>query len=311
MKQAITEFKGVIPAVLSVFDREENFDEKGTRALIRHLLTYEIGGLYLTGSTGEAFLMNSEERKKQVEIVMEEVNGKCPVVVHVGAISTRESIRLAEHAQLAGAAGISSVPPFYFKFTEDQIFGYYKDIAESTDLPLIVYNIPLAGMMTVDMIRRLSEIDRVKGVKYTGTALYEVTQIRDACKEGFQIYGGCDELGVLNIAHGVDGIIGSFYNCIPDLYLKIWDAVKRSDIASAEELQRKALHVIMLGIRSKSMMACLKLWLRAGGIPAGYARRPFTNFTEEEQEQLVRSLVELEEKEETGLDLVRRIKERA
>ena len=138
-----------------------------------------------------------------------------------------------------------------------------------------------------------------------------MTQIRDACKEGFQIYGGCDELGVLNIAHGVDGIIGSFYNCIPDLYLKIWDAVKRSDIASAEELQRKALHVIMLGIRSKSMMACLKLWLRAGGIPAGYARRPFTNFTEEEQEQLVRSLVELEEKEETGLDLVRRIKERA
>lgn len=307
MKQTIENFRGVIPAVLSVFDRDEALDEQGTRGLIRHLLSYEIGGLYLTGSTGEAFLMNSEERMKQVEIVMEEAEGKVPVVVHVGAISTRESIRLARHAQSAGATGVSSVPPFYFKFTEDQIFGYYRDIAEATDLPMIVYNIPLAGMMTVDMIRRLSEIGNVKGVKYTGTALYEVTQIRDACKKGFRIYGGCDELGALNIAHGVDGIIGSFYNCIPDLYLKIWDAVKRSDLNTAEDLQRKALHVIECGIRSRSMMACIKLWLRAAGVPAGYARRPFTNFSPEEEQAFVTELAALDEAEAIGLDLVKKI----
>lgn len=307
MKQTIENFRGVIPAVLSVFDRDEALDEQGTRGLIRHLLSYEIGGLYLTGSTGEAFLMNSEERMKQVEIVMEEAGGKVPVVVHVGAISTRESIRLARHAQSTGAAGVSSVPPFYFKFTEDQIFGYYRDIAEATDLPMIVYNIPLAGMMTVDMIRRLSEIGNVKGVKYTGTALYEVTQIRDACKKGFRIYGGCDELGALNIAHGVDGIIGSFYNCIPDLYLKIWDAVKRSDLNTAEDLQRKALHVIECGIRSRSMMACIKLWLRAAGVPAGYARRPFTNFSPEEEQAFVTELAALDEAEAIGLDLVKKI----
>ena len=199
------------------------------------------------------------------------------------------------------------MPPFYFKFTEDQIFGYYRDIAEATDLPMIVYNIPLAGMMTVDMIRRLSEIGNVKGVKYTGTALYEVTQIRDACKKGFRIYGGCDELGALNIAHGVDGIIGSFYNCIPDLYLKIWDAVKRSDLNTAEDLQRKALHVIECGIRSRSMMACIKLWLRAAGVPAGYARRPFTNFSPEEEQAFVTELAALDEAEAIGLDLVKKI----
>lgn len=306
--KTISDFKGVIPAVLSVFDREENLDEQGTRGLIRHLMTYDIGGLYLTGSTGEAFLMNSEERKRQVEIVLDEVAGKLPVVVHVGAISTKESIALAEHAQQTGATGISSVPPFYFKFSEEQIYGYYRDIAESTDLPMIVYNIPLAGMMTVGMIERLSRIENVKGVKYTGTALYEVTQIRDACKDGFQIYGGCDELGSSNIALGVDGIIGSFYNCIPDLYLKIRDAVKRSDVQTASALQRKALQVIMLGVKSGSMMACIKLWLRRAGIPAGYARRPFTNFTEEEQNALVLDLLVLDEKESIGLDLVKRIK---
>ena len=309
MKKSIEDFKGVIPAVLSVFDAQEELDEKGTRELIRFLCSFDIGGLYLTGSTGEAFLMNSEERKRQVEIVRDEVGDRLPVVVHVGAMSTRASIELARHAEAVGAAGISSVPPFYFKFNEEQIFGYYRDISEATSLPMIVYNIPLAGMMTVSMIERLASLPNVRGVKYTGTALYEVTQIRDACKPGFQIYGGCDELGSSNIALGVDGIIGSFYNCIPDLYLRIWKAVKESDVETAARLQRKALHVIMLGIQSGSMMACIKLWLRAAGVQAGYARRPFDNFTEEQAESLVRSLLELDSREGLELAIARQIRE--
>ena len=308
MSRDIRDFKGVIPAVLSVFDKEENLDEESTRVFIRHLLSYDIGGLYLTGSTGETFLMNSEERMRQLEIVMEEVGDKVPVVVHVGAMSTRASIALAKHAEQLGAAGISSVPPFYFKYNQDQIFQYYKDVAESTSLPMIVYNIPLAGMMTVEQIIRLSEIENVKGVKYTGTALYEVTQIREGCKPGFQVYGGCDELGSSNIALGVDGIIGSFYNVIPDLYLKIWKAVKDSDIPTATALQAKAVHVIMAGIHSGSMMACMKVWLRGAGIPAGYARRPFTNFTEAEERKLLEELTKIDEKDGTELDIVRRIR---
>ena len=302
-------FKGVIPAVLSVFDRDENLDEAGTRQFIRHLLSYDIGGLYLTGSTGETFLMDSAERMRQLEIVMEEVGDRVPVVVHVGAMSTRASIALAKHAEQLGAAGISSVPPFYFKYNADQIFGFYRDVAQSTGLPMIVYNIPLAGMMTVEQIVRLSELENVKGVKYTGTALYEVTQIRDGCKPGFQIYGGCDELGSSNIALGVDGIIGSFYNVTPDLYLKIWNAVKASELLAAAELQRKAVHIIMEGIQSGSMMACMKVWLRGAGVPAGYARRPFTNFTPEEERDLLARLCALDDQDAIGLDIVRKIRE--
>lgn len=311
MSCGISDFKGVIPAVLSVFDKDENFDEQATRAFIRHLMSYDIGGLYLTGSTGEAFLQDSAERMRQVDVVMDEVAGRLPVVVHVGAISTKKSIELAKHAQRAGAAGVSSVPPFYFKFSEDQIYGYYRDIAGATDLPMIVYNIPLAGMMSVDMIGRLAKLENVKGIKYTGTALYEVTQFKDACGEEFAVYGGCDELGSSNIALGVDGIIGSFYNCIPDLYLRIWDAVKRNDAKTAAQLQHKALHVIELGVNSGSMMACLKLWLRAAGVPAGYARRPFTNFDPEEERRIVSSLLELDQREHIGLDIAARIRANA
>lgn len=308
MSRDILDFKGVIPAVLSVFDKDENLDEQGTREFIRHLLSYDIGGLYVTGSTGETFLMSSEERMRQLEITMEEVGDKVPVVVHVGAMSTKASIELAKHAEKLGAAGVSSVPPFYFKYNQDQIFNYYKDVAEATSLPMIVYNIPLAGMMTVDQIIRLSEIENVKGVKYTGTALFEVMQIKDGCKPGFQVYGGCDELGSSNISLGVDGVIGSFYNVIPDLYCKIWAAVKASDIPEATRLQRQAVHVIFAGLGSGSMMACMKVWLRAAGIPAGYSRRPFSNFTEEEEKALVHKLVSIDEADGIGLDIVKRIK---
>lgn len=308
MSRDILDFKGVIPAVLSVFDKDENLDEQGTREFIRHLLSYDIGGLYVTGSTGETFLMSSEERMRQLEITMEEVGDKVPVVVHVGAMSTKASIELARHAEKLGAAGVSSVPPFYFKYNQDQIFNYYKDVAEATSLPMIVYNIPLAGMMTVDQIIRLSEIENVKGVKYTGTALFEVMQIKDGCKPGFLVYGGCDELGSSNISLGVDGVIGSFYNVIPDLYCKIWAAVKASDIPEATRLQRQAVHVIFAGINSGSMMACMKVWLRAAGIPAGYSRRPFSNFTEEEEKALAAKLVAIDEADGIGLDIVKRIK---
>lgn len=310
MSRDIKDFKGVIPAVLSVFDKDENLDEQGTREFIRHLLSYDIGGLYVTGSTGETFLMTSEERMRQLEITMEEVGDKVPVVVHVGAMSTRETIRLAKHAESLGAAGVSSVPPFYFKYNPDQIYNYYKDVAEATSLPMIVYNIPLAGMMTVDQIIRLSEIENVKGVKYTGTALYEVTQIKEGCKPGFQVYGGCDELGSSNIALGVDGIIGSFYNVIPDLYCRIWNAVKTSDIPTATALQQTAVHVIFAGVRSASMIACMKVWLRAAGLPGGWSRRPFSNFTEEEEKRLVAELVAIDEADDAQLDIVRRIKNR-
>ena len=310
MSRDIKDFKGVIPAVISVFDKDENLDEQGTREFIRYLMSMDIGGLYVTGSTGETWMMTAEERMRQVEIVMEEVGDKLPVVVHVGAMSTREAIKLAKHAEQFGAAGVSSVPPFYFKYNGEQIYQYYKDVAEATSLPMIVYNIPLAGMMTVDQIIRLSQIENVKGVKYTGTALFEVTQIKDGCKPGFQVYGGCDELGSSNIALGVDGIIGSFYNVIADHYIKIWKAVEASDIPLATDLQRKAVHVIFAGINSGSMMACMKVWLRAAGIPGGWSRRPFSNFTEEEEKALVAKLVAIDEADGIGLDLVKRIKAR-
>ena len=188
----IKAFKGVIPAVLTVFDKEENIDEVGMRQLVSFLIEKGVNGLYLTGSTGEGFTMTSEERKKVVEIVIDETAGRVPVVVHVGAIGTKISIDLAKHAESVGADGISSVPPFYWKFNENQIIKYYEDIANSCSIPMIVYNVPLVGLLGMNAIKRLAKIENVKGIKYTALSQYEITQIKDEVGEEFLVYSGAD-----------------------------------------------------------------------------------------------------------------------
>lgn len=140
----ITQIKGVIPAMLTFFDENEEVDETRTRNMTELLIRAGVNGLYLTGSTGACFTMTAEERCKVVDIVVDQVAGRIPVIVHVGDIGTKKSIELAKHAEKAGADAISSVPPFYWKFNGDSIYHYYKDIAQATSLPMIVYNIQLA-----------------------------------------------------------------------------------------------------------------------------------------------------------------------
>jgi N-acetylneuraminate lyase len=287
-KYKIEDFRGVIPAVMTVFDQNENIDENGMRQLIRFLLKQKVHGLYLTGSTGEGFLMNETERMKVVEIVIDEVKGRVPVMVHVGAISTKISILLAKHAAKVGADAISSVPPFYFKFSDDQVFNYYKDISESTNLPFIVYNVPLAGLMGLNLITRLATIKNVKGIKYTAQTHYEITQLKELLGKGFLIYSGSDEMALSGILAGSDGIIGSFYNVIPDLFIKLWNAINQNKMELAKNLQIQAVNIIMFTLKYGSMTAVMKLLLRNRGINAGYARRPFNNFSKEKETAILK-----------------------
>lgn len=291
----IKDFKGVIPAVLTAFDKNEEIDEKGMRELVSYLIGKGVDGLYLTGSTGEGFTMSSEERKRVVEIVMDENKGRVPVVVHVGAIGTKLSIELAKHAEEVGADGISSVPPFYWKFNENQIVKYYTEIANSCSLPMIVYNVPLVGLLGMNAIKRLAAIDNVKGIKYTALAHYEITQIKDEVGEDFLVYSGADEMAVSGLLSGADGIIGSFYNIMPELFININKAVANKEIDEATRLQRQAIEIIMYCLQLPSFYAGMKTILRWRGINAGICRSPFENLSEAQEVEFREGLKKLKE----------------
>lgn len=301
----IKDFKGVVPAVLTAFDKNEEIDEVGMRQLVSYLIGKGVNGLYLTGSTGEGFTMSNEERKRVVEIVMDENKGRVPVVVHVGAIGTKLSIDLAKHAEEVGADGISSVPPFYWRFNEDQIVKYYTEIAESCNLPMIVYNVPLVGLLGMNAIKRLSQVKNVKGIKYTALSHYEITQIKDEVGEDFLVYSGADEMAMSGLLAGADGIIGSFYNIMPELFININNAVNNKDMDEAKRLQRQAVEIIMYSLQLPSFYAGMKAVLRWRGINAGYCRSPFQNLTEQEEIDFKEGYKKLKETYNiTGIDFL-------
>ena len=300
----IDQITGVIPAMISLFDEQENVDVKRTRETVDFLLNRGINGLYLTGSTGEGFLMDHAERKLVVETVADQVAGRCPIIVHVGDIGTRKSIQLAQHAQEAGADAISSVPPFYWKFSQDDIFNYYKDISESTDLPMVIYNVPLAGLMGTDLILRIASLPNVKGMKFTGKDHDQMSFLKASLGEDFIIYSGCDEMAMSGLAVGADGIIGSFYNAMPELFVKIFAAVKAGDLKNARRLQQIGTEIILECIKY-DYLALMRNMIGWQGVDAGFSRRPFRNYKEEELGALKEKLIAIRDRYSVTADEVR------
>lgn len=292
---SIRQITGVIPAMLSLFDEQENVDVKRTRETVDFLLNRNVNGLYLTGSTGEGFLMDHAERKLVVETVVDQAAGRCPVIVHVGDIGTRKSILLAEHAQQVGADAISSVPPFYWKFSSEDIFNYYKDLSEATDLPMVIYNVPLAGLMGVDLIMRIASLPNVKGVKFTGREHDQMSFLKASLGEDFIVYSGCDEMALSGLAVGADGIIGSFYNVMPELFLQIFDCVKTGDMKKARRLQQIGTEIILECVKY-DFLSLMRNMLGWQGLDAGFSRRPFHNYKEDELKSLKSTLLSIRDK---------------
>ena len=282
----LSDAKGVIPALITPFDENEHFDETRMRSCVDFLIERGVGGLYTTGSTGETFLMSPDERAFVVEVVVDQVAGRIPVIAHVGAIGTHLSVDLAQKAQAAGVDAISSVPPFYWPFTADQVVNYYTDVTKSTDLPMVVYNIPLAGMLGFDQIARLAAIPGVGGIKYTAPTVFDFLRIKEEIGADFRIFSGSDELAMAGLGFGADAIIGSFYNLIPEVFIALSEAVAKNDMALAKELQATANAIIFFSL-NYSATAVIKRGMAWQGADAGYCRRPFDNFfTKGEEESL-------------------------
>ncbi len=294
-KYEMTQMTGVIAAMLTMFDKNEDVDVQRTIKMTDFLMDRQIDGFYLTGSTGEGFMMDHAERKLVVETVVDRVAGRKPVIVHVGDIGTRKSIQLAEHAWKAGADALSSVPPFYWKFSENDVFNYYKDLSEATPLPMVVYNVPLAGLMGVDLIERIAQLPNVKGLKFTGKDHDQMCYLRARLPEDFIIYSGCDEMALSGLMVGADGIIGSFYNVMPELFLKINAAVKAGEVAKGRRYQRIATEIILECIKY-DFLAAARNMLGWQGMDAGYSRRPFHNYEESELAGLKQKLQSIRER---------------
>ena len=276
---------GIFTALVTPFNRDGAIIFDSLQKHVDFLVQQGVDGFYVNGSTSEAFLMTSEERKKVLEAVVEANHGRATVINHCGAIGTELSLELVRHSARLEVDALSAVPPFYYSFSEAELVGYYYDLANSSDKPFVVYNMPKYSgvVITPTLMSKLRQNSKIQGLKFTHNDLFALQQIK-ASDPDLIIYNGYDEIAICGFSLGCDGAIGSTYNVIAPLIIKLQNLCSRNDYHSALDVQALINEYIMLmSKKTGKLFAVLKYLIsKIEGIEYGICRKPFATLTDED-----------------------------
>lgn len=274
--------KGIYSALLTSFDREGNINERGVREIVRHNIdNMKVDGLYVGGSTGENFMLSTDEKKRIFEIVKDEAKDRVKLIAQVGSINLKESIELGKYVTDLSYDSLSAVTPFYYRFTFDEIKYYYNKIIDESKNKMIIYSIPaLTGVnMELSNFEELFENDDIIGVKFTSPDFYLLERMRNRFKNKL-IFSGFDEMLLPALSLGVDGAIGSTFNVNGLRAREIFKFIQENDLESARETQRVTNDLIS-DILDNGLYQTIKLLLEEFGVNAGDCKRPFKEVTED------------------------------
>ncbi len=297
----MNKIQGVIVPFLTPFNGQGELNLTAVRPMVDFLIERGIAGLFPGGTTGEGPLLTVQERKQLVEAVVEAVDGRVPVIVHVGAISTPETAELAHHAQAAGADAVAIVAPYYYSYGDEALFRHFERVAAQVpDLPVYLYHNPFVGRshMTVALFTRLvAEIPNVAGVKDSSSNLELVRagiHLRDG---GLNIISGDDSLILAAMTIGADACVSGNSNVVPELVVALARAAAGGDLPQARQLQAK-LDAVRTVLADGSDLSLFKGMLELRGVPVGMVRGPMLQATEGKIRECWQALSNL------GLDLV-------
>ena len=288
-----------MPAVITPLDKQERFCAAPFERLLERLYAADIDGVYVCGHTGEGLLLPVSDRKRVAEVAVKNSPREKTVIVHVGAHSTYDAVDLARHACSIGAHAISSLPPGG-SYSFPEIKKYYQDLAATSDLPLLVYYFPEAStaVATTEQILELCAIPNVIGLKFTDYDLFRMSILK---RHGYVVFNGRDEVLVAGLLMGADGGIGSIYNLIPDLFVRVFRLSRSHKWEEAAQIQQAMNKLIEVMLRFP-LLAAIKLLLTWSGIDCGTSLAPCRPLTADEETEL-RSLVCKSEISSTTLNL--------
>ncbi len=280
------DYHGAYAALVTPYTSDNKVDYDQLQKLVRHLIAQGIDGFYVCGSTAEAFLLSNEERKGILEAVVEANGGERKVICHVGAISTDTAMELARHGEKTGADAVSAISPFYYKFSEKEIIGYYDDIMDATSLPMFIYNFPnFSGFsLTEEVLNKMKRHKNLAGVKFTSSDMFLLERIKTHNPE-LVVWNGFDEMLAAGLMMGADGGIGSTYNAMPKLIHKVIDSFCAGDMEQTHAFQAQANHVIK-AICNHGVFASVKTLLEMDGFHFNGCRKPFSPMTDEGRAEL-------------------------
>jgi len=232
--------RGSLVAIITPF-RNGKLDEKALRDLIEWQIASGSDGIVPCGTTGESATLTHEEHKRVVELTVEVVKRRVPVIAGTGSNSTDEAIEFTRHAKSAGADAALLISPYYNKPTQEGLYRHHKAIADAVDIPQILYNIPgrTAVNMTPQTVARLAQLRNIVGIKEGAGSLQQVSEIVQLCGERFTVLSGDDALTLPMLAVGAKGVITVTANVAPADMAALVDAWEAGDAAKARKLHFK------------------------------------------------------------------------
>lgn len=274
----ISKFEGVFVALNAIYDKDDQVNLEAMEQLVKIYKSKGVKGVYVCGSTGEGFLLNSFERMLIADAVKKAAGDDFTVIVHVGCASTKESIELARHAEMIGADAVSAVPSVYYRLPAASVEKHWNGIIDSTNLPFIIYNIPqLTGFnLPMDLFKRMADNPKVIGIKNSEEPVYNMERFRTVAGDDFVIFNGSDEQFLGGRLMGANAGIGGTYGTMPELFVELDRLIRINEIDKARALQYKINDVIFDLLSCASLYGAAKQVIKLRfGVDAGQPRSPF------------------------------------
>ena len=233
-------FSGAIVAIVTPF-KNGKVDEAALRRLVEEQIAGGTDGIAPCGTTGESTTLSHEEHDRVIEIVIDAVKKRVPVIAGTGSNSTAEAIRLTKHAWQAGADAALIVCPYYNRPTQEGLYLHYKAVAEAVPIPIIIYNIPgrTGTNMLPETMARLANIPNIVGVKEAAGSIKQMSDIINLCGPDFDVISGDDAFTLPLLAIGGKGVISVISNIVPADMAGLVDAFFAGDLQKARELHQR------------------------------------------------------------------------
>jgi 4-hydroxy-tetrahydrodipicolinate synthase len=233
----------VFTALVTPFDEDGTFDERAMRRLVERQIAGGVQGLVPCGTTGEAAAMTADEHERVVAVVVEQAAGRVPVLAGAGCNNAAHAIELSQCCAAAGADMLLHVTPYYIKPTQAGLIAHFRCMADATDLPIVVYNVPGRTGVTITPATalKLAEDPRIVGIKQAVADLDQLGDIVQDCPSRFAVMSGEDSLALAMVAMGASGVISVISNEAPAEFTSLVKSALIGDLVTARSLQRRVL----------------------------------------------------------------------
>jgi len=282
------DLKGIITPVVTVFDEHGEIDESGFRRIVGHLVEHGVYGIFVCGGQGEGVSLSTGEKLRLLEVCLETVAGRVPVLMGTGAVSTRASIELTRAAKEAGADAATIITPYYISPSQEELYAHYCDIMDAVDIPVLIYNNPWrthVNLLPETAARLCEHSGNMAGIKDSSGDLAMTLKYKRLCPDGFRVFIGRDQLIYSALCSGLDGAVAATSNAAVDMVVGIYDEFTAGNLDAARELQER-LTPLREFFSQGTFPVVVKEAMTLLGLPAGPCRKPVGPLTEEKRRQL-------------------------